>query len=222
MKVLIVEDDAELRSTLEQGLEEEGVRVDVAATYADGILRAALGSHDVIVLDVMLPGGSGVELCRRLRDEGNQTPVLFLTALGAEDDRVAGLESGGDDYLTKPFSFRELLARLRALARRPPELLHTVRRIADMEVDLDARSVSRGGEDIELTAQEWALLEFFVRHEGLVVSRAGITAYVWDDNHDPFTNLLEVLVWRLRRKVDEGHEPKLIHTVRGAGYRFGP
>lgn len=221
MKILIVEDDDELRSALEQGLEEEGVRVDTAATYTDGILRATLGAHDVIVLDVMLPGGSGVELCRRLRGEGNQTPVLFLTALGAEDDRVGGFQSGGDDYLTKPFSFRELLARLRALARRPPELLHTVRRIADLEADLDARSVSRNGRAIELTAQEWALLEFFVRHEGLVVSRADITAYVWDDNHDPFTNLLEVLVWRLRRKVDEGQELKLIHTVRGAGYRFG-
>lgn len=221
MKVLIVEDDAELRSTLQEGLEEDGMRVDVAGTYADGILRAALGAHDVIILDVMLPGGSGVELCRRLRDEGNHTPVLFLTALGAEDDRIDGFQSGGDDYLTKPFSFRELLARLHALARRPPELLHSVRRVADMEVDLDAHSVSRDGSEIELTAQEWALLEFFVRHEGLVVSRAEITAYVWDDNHDPFTNLLEVLVWRLRRKVDEDREPKLIHTVRGAGYRFG-
>jgi len=221
MKVLIVEDDPELSNALEQGLEEEGVRVETAASYADGLLRAALGAHDVIVLDVMLPGGSGRELCRQLREDGNHTPVLFLTALGAEDDRVEGFQSGGDDYLTKPFSFRELVARLRALARRPPELLHTVRRIADLEVDLDARSVSRGGAAIELTAQEWALFEFFVRHEGLVVSRGDITAYVWDDNHDPFTNLLEVLVWRLRRKVDEGQDLKLIHTVRGAGYRFG-
>ncbi len=221
MKVLIVEDDDELRGTLEQGLEEAGIRVDAAATWTDGILRASLGAHDVIVLDVMLPGGSGMEVCRRLRAEGNHTPILFLTALGTEDDRVEGFQSGGDDYLTKPFSFRELLARLRALARRPPELLHAIRRIADLVVDLDARSVSRSDGTIGLTAQEWALLEFFVRHEGLVVSRADITAYVWDDNHDPFTNLLEVLVWRLRRKVDEGHEPKLIHTVRGAGYRFG-
>ena len=222
MKVLIVEDDEELRNTLRDGLEEEGVRVEAAATYRDGILRASLGAHDVIVLDVMLPGGSGTKLCRHLRDEGNATPILFLTALGAEDDRVDGFQAGGDDYLTKPFSFRELMARLRALARRPPELLHTVRKITDLEVDLDTREVKRGGQAISLTAQEWALLEFFVRHEGVVVSRADITAYVWDDNHDPFTNLLEVLVWRLRRKVDEGFEPKLIQTVRGTGYRFGP
>ncbi len=221
MKVLIVEDDDELRAALRDGLAEEGLRVDVAASYREGALRAALGAHDVIVLDVLLPGGTGVELCRHLRDEGNLTPILFLTALGAVDDRIEGFHAGGDDYLTKPFSFRELVARVRALARRPPELLHAVRRIADLEVDLDARTVSRAGEAISLTAQEWALLEFFVRHEGLVVSRADITAYVWDDNHDPFTNLLEVLVWRLRRKVDDGYEPKLIHTLRGAGYRFG-
>lgn len=221
MKVLIVEDDAELRDTLSQGLAEAGLRVDVAADYSDGILSAVPGSHDVIVLDVMLPGGSGVELCRTLRREGIHTPVLFLTALGAEDDRLAGFQSGGDDYLTKPFSLRELLARLRALARRPPHLLHEVRTVEDLEVDLAAKTARRGGEPLELTAQEWTLLEFFVRHEGRVVSRAEITAYVWDDNHDPFTNLLEVLVWRLRKKVDEGRDASLIHTVRGAGYRFG-
>lgn len=222
MKVLIVEDDRELLEAVRSGLEEEGIRVDEAGSFREGSLRAGLGSHDVLVLDVLLPGGTGVELCRRLRAEGNDTPVLFLTALGAEDDRVAGFAAGGDDYLVKPFSFRELVARLRALARRPPDLLPSVRSVADLEVDLEARAASRGGRRIPLTSQEWALLEFFVRHEGHVVSRADITAYVWDDNHDPFTNLLEVLVWRLRKKVDDGFEPKLIHTVRGAGYRFGP
>jgi DNA-binding response OmpR family regulator len=221
MKVLIVEDDDQLLEAVREGLEEEGMRVETATSYREGVLRAGLGAQDVIVLDVMLPGGTGVELCRRLRDEGNETPILFLTALGAEDDRIEGFRSGGDDYLTKPFSFRELVARIRALARRPPELLHAVRRIADLEVDLDAHTASRGGRNLALTAQEWALLEFFVRHEDAVVSRADITAYVWDDNHDPFTNLLEVLVWRLRKKVDGDFEPKLIHTVRGAGYRFG-
>jgi DNA-binding response OmpR family regulator len=221
MKVLFVEDDRELLDVVRDGLEEEGMRVDTASSYHDGMLKAGLGSHDVLVLDVMLPGGTGVELCRRLRAEGNETPVLFLTALGAEDDRVGGFQAGGDDYLTKPFSFRELVARIRALARRPPELLHTVRHVADLEVDLDAHMASRAGAPLSLTAQEWALLEFFVRHEDAVVSRAEITAYVWDDNHDPFTNLLEVLVWRLRKKVDEGFDPPLIHTVRGAGYRFG-
>jgi len=221
MKVLFVEDDDELRAVLREGLEEEGIRVEAVSTFHEGALQAALGTVDVILLDVMLPGGSGVELCRRLRARGDATPILFLTALGAEDDRLAGFAAGGDDYLTKPFSFRELVARLRALARRPPELVHEVRRVADLEVDLDARAATRAGQELSLTAQEWALLEFFVRHEGTVASRAEITAYVWDDNHDPFTNLLEVLVWRLRRKVDEGFDPPLIHTVRGAGYRFG-
>jgi two-component system copper resistance phosphate regulon response regulator CusR len=221
MKVLIVEDDPALAGAVREGLEEEGIRVDVASSFRDGSLKAAPGAHDVIVLDVMLPGGSGVQLCQRLRAEGNDTPVLFLTALGTENDRVDGFDAGGDDYLTKPFSFRELVARLRALARRPPDLLRNVRTIADLEVDLDAHTASRRGAALALTAQEWALLEFFVRHQDKVVSRAEITAYVWDDNHDPFTNLLEVLVWRLRKKVDEGHTPALIHTVRGAGYRFG-
>jgi len=221
MKVLIVEDDEQLRDAVREGLEEEGMRVEEAASYGEGSLRATPGAVDVIILDVMLPGGTGVELCRRLRGEGNQTPILFLTALGAEDDRIEGFRSGGDDYLTKPFSFRELVARIRALARRPPELLHAVRRVADLEVDLNAHSAARAGTELSLTAQEWALLEFFVRHQDTVVSRADITAYVWDDNHDPFTNLLEVLVWRLRKKVDGDFEPKLIHTVRGSGYRFG-
>lgn len=221
MKILIVEDDRELRDAVRGGLIEQGMRVDTAASYSDGILRAELGTHDVIVLDVLLPGGSGVDLCLRIRDAGNDTPVLFLTALDDEDDRIEGFQAGGDDYLTKPFSFRELVARLRALARRPPELLHAVRTVADLDVDLNARTVTRAGHEISLTTQEWALLEFFVRHEGVVSSRAEITAYVWDDNHDPFTNLLEVLVWRLRKKVDDGFATKLIQTIRGAGYRFG-
>jgi DNA-binding response OmpR family regulator len=221
MKVLLVEDDTELLDAVRAGLEEEGIRVDVASTFRDGCLKATPGSHDVIILDVLLPGGTGKQLCRRLRADGNDAPILFLTALGAEDDRVDGFEAGGDDYLTKPFAFRELVARVRALGRRPPERLLGTRTIADLEVDLDARVVTRAGSVLSLTAQEWALLEFFVRHEGKVVSRAEITAYVWDDNHDPFTNLLEVLVWRLRKKVDEGHTPTLIGTVRGTGYRFG-
>jgi len=221
MKVLLVEDDHELLEAVREGLEEQGIRVETATSYREGSLKAGLGCHDVIILDIMLPGGTGTELCARLRNEGNNTPILFLTALGAEDDRVEGFRSGGDDYLTKPFSFRELVARIGALSRRPPELLHAVRRIGDLEVDLDAHMATRSGAPLTLTSQEWALLEFFVRHEDTVVSRADITAYVWDDNHDPFTNLLEVLVWRLRKKVDEAYETKLIHTIRGAGYRFG-
>jgi len=222
MKVLLIEDDPELRAAVRTGLMEEGMRVDTAASFDEGRARVEGGAPDVIVLDVMLPGGDGVELCRRLRAEGNRTPILFLTAIGTEADRLDGFAAGGDDYLTKPFAFRELVARIRALGRRPPDLLPTFQQIADLEVDLGARSARRAGVRLELTAQEWALLECFVRHQGRVVSRAEITAYVWDDNHDPFTNLLEVLIWRLRKKVDEGHATTLIHTMRGAGYRFGP
>jgi two-component system copper resistance phosphate regulon response regulator CusR len=173
------------------------------------------------VLDVMLPGGSGLDLCRELRDREVDTPILMLTARDAVDDRVTGLEVGADDYVTKPFAFRELVARVRALARRRPALVPTLVSVADLEVDLSSRRVRRKGRDIELTAKEFALLEFFVLHRGQVVDRAAITAHVWDDNHDPFTNVLEVLVRRLRRKIDDAFEPKLIQTLRGAGYRFG-
>jgi len=145
----------------------------------------------------------------------------MLTARDAVDDRVAGLDAGADDYLAKPFAFRELLARVRALARRPPTPLPQVVRVADLEVDMASHRVTRGGRAIDLTAKEFALLECFVLHRGAVVDRAAITAHVWDENHDPFTNVLEVLVRRLRRKIDDGFEPKLIQTLRGAGYRFG-
>ena len=222
MRVLVVEDDPELLSSLREGLREQGIRVETAGTFGEGKLRSALGRYDVLVLDVLLPGGSGMELCQAIRARGDATPILFLTALGAENDRVQGLGAGGDDYLTKPFSFRELVARLRALARRPPGLVPRVRTIADLSVDVDRHTAERAGVPIPLTAQEWALLEFFVRNEGRVVDRAAITDYVWDENHDPFSNLLEVLVHRLRKKIDQGRSPRLIHTVRGAGYRFGP
>ena len=221
MRILLVEDDARLLSTLTSGLSEEGFRVERATEAREARLKIALCSYDVIVLDVMLPDGSGLDLCRAFRSRGVATPVLFLTALGTEEDRVEGLSRGGDDYLTKPFSYRELVARVRALGRRPPGWMQEQYLVDDLTVDLARRTVARGGESIELTAQEWALLEFFVRNQNRVVSRSEITAYVWDENHDPFANLLEVLIWRLRRKLDEGFEHKLIHTVRGTGYRFG-
>ena len=221
MRVLLVEDDREQARILAEGLREHGIEVDRAANYSDGLERARRAAHDVMVLDVMLPGGSGFDLCARVRAAGVATPVLMLTARDAVDDRVAGLDAGADDYLPKPYAFRELLARVRALARRRPSLMPRQVRVADLEVDLSSRAVRRGGRAVELTAKEFALLEVFVLHAGEVLDRATITAHVWDENHDPFTNVLEVLVRRLRRKLDDGCEPKLIQTLRGAGYRFG-
>jgi two-component system copper resistance phosphate regulon response regulator CusR len=169
----------------------------------------------------MLPGGNGFDLCRVIRRRGVGAPVLLLTARDTVDDRVRGLDSGADDYLTKPFAFRELVARIRALARRRPTPLPEVATVDDLEVDLRAHRVKRGGKPIELTAKEFALLEILIRHHDQVVDRAAISAAVWDENHDPFTNVLEVLVRRLRRKIDDGFDVKIIHTLRGAGYRLG-
>jgi two-component system copper resistance phosphate regulon response regulator CusR len=221
MRILLVEDDARLLGTLTSGLSEEGFRVEGAVEAREARLKLELCSFDVIVLDVMLPDGNGFDLCRAIRSRGVTTPVLFLTAQGTEEDRVEGLTRGGDDYLSKPFSYRELVARVRALGRRPLGWMREQYTIEDLSVDLASRTVARAGRTVELTSQEWALLEFFVRNQNRVVSRSEITAYVWDENHDPLANLLEVLIWRLRRKLDEGFQPKLIHTVRGSGYRFG-
>lgn len=221
MRVLIVEDDPGLSAIIKTGFAEQGIQVVAVSTYADGLMKALLGSLDVIVLDVMLPGGNGFDLCRELRAREIATPILMLTARDTVDDRVAGLEVGADDYLTKPFAFRELLARIRALGRRRGTPLPETLRAGDLEVDLQAHRVRRAGKAIELTAKEFALLEFFILHKGQVVDRAAITAHVWDENHDPFTNVLEVLVRRLRRKIDDEYPTKLIQTLRGAGYRFG-
>jgi two-component system copper resistance phosphate regulon response regulator CusR len=221
MRVLIVEDDTELAQEIATGLRDVDARVALAGSFDAGYRAARSEEVDVIILDVMLPGGSGFELCRKLRAGGLETPILMLTARDTVNDRVTGLDAGADDYLTKPFAFQELLARVRALARRRPTLAPRIVRVADLEIDLAARRAQRGGRMIELTAKEFALLECFALHPDEVLDRAAITAHVWDDNHDPFTNVLEVLVRRLRRKLDDGFEPKLIHTMRGAGYRLG-
>ncbi|MEO5815083.1 MAG: response regulator transcription factor [Gemmatimonadaceae bacterium] len=220
MRVLVVEDDPGLASVLEDGLTEEGIQVLRAASFDAGRMEAMVGTFTVIVLDVMLPGGTGFDLCRLLRERGVGTPVLMLTARDAVDDRVRGLECGADDYLTKPFAFRELVARIHALARRPPTQIPEVVRIGDLEVDLRAHRARRAGREIELTGKEFALLDVFARHTGQVVDRASITAHVWDDNHDTDSNVVDVLVRRLRQKIDDAHPVKLIHTVRGAGYRL--
>jgi DNA-binding response OmpR family regulator len=222
MRVLLVEDDRSLADIVVSGMREQHLTVVVAVNAREGRERAELGEYDVIVLDVMLPDGSGFELCAWIRERGITTPILMLTARDAVDDRVLGLEAGADDYLIKPFAFRELVARVRALGRRRPAIASAEHDIADLHVDLNSHVVKRKGTSIRLTAKEFALLEFFVTHAGVVVDRASITAHVWDENHDPFTNVLEVLVRRLRRKIDDDFEPKLIHTLRGSGYRFGP
>ena len=221
MRVLLVEDDAELAHEVAMGLRGAGARVEHAGTAREGRRIVEREALDVLILDVMLPGESGFALCKSLREAGVQTPILMLTARDAVDDRVTGLDAGADDYLTKPFALQELIARVRALSRRRPTLSPRLVRIADLEVDLAAHRARRGDRVIELTAKEFALLECFALHPDVVLDRAAITAHVWDDNHDPFTNVLEVLVRRLRRKIDDGFEPKLIHTMRGAGYRIG-
>jgi two-component system copper resistance phosphate regulon response regulator CusR len=221
VRILLVEDDDALATVLASGFAEQGHETVRASSAGEGRERASSGRHDVIILDVMLPGGSGFDLCRELRRGEIATPILMLTARDSVDDRVAGLDAGADDYLAKPFAFRELLARVRALVRRPPTPLPEIVRIADLEVNLTAHRVTRRGQAIDLTAKEFALLECFVLNRGAVVDRAAITAHVWDENHDPFTNVLEVLVRRLRRKIDDDFDVKLIHTLRGAGYRLG-
>ena len=221
MRILLVDDDAELSSVIMDGLREHGVEASCAGNYSEGASRAVLGTFDVIVLDVMLPGGNGFDLCRHIRSRGVATPILMLTARDKVDDRVSGLDVGADDYLTKPFAFREFVARVKALSRRRSALIPREVTVADLTVDLQSRRVTRGGKSIELTSKEFALLEFLALHPEQVLGRAAISAHVWDENHDPFTNVLEVLVKRLRRKIDDEFEQKLVHTIRGAGYRLG-
>jgi two-component system OmpR family response regulator len=221
MRVLIVEDEPKMANLLRRGLSEQGIAVDATDRGEDALWMAGSTPYDAVVLDVMLPGIDGFETCRRLRDERVWTPVLMLTARGEVEDRVAGLDGGADDYLVKPFAFPELLARLRALSRRSTAFQPETAEVADLRVNLRSRAVHRSGVEISLSSREWDLLEFFLRNQDTVLDRASISSYVWDDNHDPASNALEVLVRRLRRKLDEGFSPPLIHTHRGAGYRFG-
>jgi DNA-binding response OmpR family regulator len=221
VKVLLVEDDRRIGSMVREGCREQGIEVILRYDATSGRREAMLSSFDILVLDVLLPDGSGVELCRTLRDRGLTTPILICTARDAVEDRVRGLDAGADDYLLKPFAFPELLARLRALSRRSAAFQPETAEVADLRVDLRSRSVKRGGVEISLSSKEWDLLEFFLRNRDTVLDRASISSYVWDDNHDPASNALEVLVRRLRQKIDEGYSQPLIHTHRGAGYRFG-
>lgn len=218
MRLLVVEDDPRLANLIARGLREQTYAVDVTGNGKDAIVQAAVNSYDAIILDVMLPGADGFAVLKELRSRGMRTPVMMLTARDAVADRITGLDGGADDYLTKPFDFGELLARLRALLRRPESLQPDVLRIGDLEINAHAHAVTRAGVSITLTAKEFALLELLARHARTIVSRADIVAHVWDDNHDPFTNAVEVYVNRLRGKIDKAPWTPMLHTKRGAGY----
>jgi two-component system OmpR family response regulator len=219
MRVLLVEDDATIASFVLKGLREAGFAADHARDGKEGLEMALGQPYDAAVVDLMLPGLSGLELIETLRARGVRTPVLILSARRSVDDRVKGLETGGDDYLTKPFAFAELLARVQALIRRSSGAVQPARLAAgDLELDLLSRQALRAGRAIELRPREFALLEYLLRHAGRVVSKTMIMAHVYDYRFDPRTNVVDVLVHRLREKIDKGFEPKLIHTVRGMGY----
>jgi two-component system, OmpR family, copper resistance phosphate regulon response regulator CusR len=203
---------------LAKGLREEAYAVDVAGDGERALELTFVNDYDLVILDVMLPRKGGFEVCRELRAAGSAVPVLMLTARDAVEDRVEGLDSGADDYLPKPFDFDELLARVRALLRRRPALYPEVITVADLSVDTRARRASRGGRDVELTAKEYALLEYLARRADEVVGRADIAEHVWDESYDPFSKVIDVFIQRLRRKVDEGRDLKLIRTRRGEGY----
>jgi DNA-binding response OmpR family regulator len=223
VRVLVAEDDEVIADFVSQGLREAGYAVDVAATGPDALRQALEGSHDAAVIDVMLPGLDGLSVIEQLRAKKKQTPVLILSARHTVDDRVKGLQAGGDDYLTKPFAFAELLARVQALLRRSAGATEPTRLVVgDLTLDLLSRKVERGGKtasrNIELRPREFALLEYLMRHPGRVLSKTMILSHVWGYSFDPGTNVVDVLVSRLRDQVDEGFDTKMIHTVRGAGY----
>jgi two-component system OmpR family response regulator len=219
MKVLLIEDDQETSAYVARGLREQGHVVDLAATGRDGLFLASDGGHDVLIVDRMLPGLDGIGLVQTLRQTGVKAPVLFLTALGGVGDRVSGLEAGGDDYLVKPFAFAELLARINALARRPPLTdKPTMLRAGDLEMDLLKRTVFRGGKPVELQPREFQLLEFLMRNADRVVTRTMLLESVWDFHFDPKTNIVETHISRLRSKLSQRGGAELIYTIRGAGY----
>jgi two-component system copper resistance phosphate regulon response regulator CusR len=219
MKILIVEDEQKTGDYLKQGLTEFGFSVDLARNGLDGLHLAKLGDYDLLILDVMLPELNGWQVLEALRRQGLQTPVLFLTAKDQVEDRVKGLELGADDYLVKPFAFSELVARVRTLLRRGKNQIESTNlRVADLELDLLKHRVTRNGQRIELTVKEFSLLELFMRLQGEVLTRSLIASQVWDMNFDSDTNVIEVAMRRLRSKIDDHFEPKLIHTLRGMGY----
>lgn len=218
MRILLVEDEPDAARMLAKGLREQTYAVDVARSGNEALYQLHLNTYDLMILDVMLPERDGLAVCRELRAAGLAIPVLMLTARDAVSDRIAGLDSGADDYLTRPFDFHELLARVRALLRRGPMLHPVVLAVGDLQIDTRSHRVERAGRQVELTAKEYALLEYLARRAGEVVTRTEIAEHVWDADFDPFSNLIEVYIQRLRRKLDEREASRMIRTLRGEGY----
>ena len=221
MRILIIEDDTEASAAMSKGLEDAGHETARADDGLAGLNAARDGKFDVLVVDRMMPKLNGVQVVETLRREGDQTPVLFLSALGEVDDRVSGLKAGGDDYLVKPYAFPELIARVEALARRRDTgSVHTVLRVGDLEMDLIGRAVRRAGHEIDLQPREFQLLEFLMRHAGQSITRTMLLEKVWEYHFDPQTNVIDVHISRLRGKIDKGFDKAMLQTVRGAGYRL--
>ena len=220
MRILVVEDDRAIAEAVKEGLEDESYAVDVAYDGQEGYLTASADEYDVIVLDVMMPEMNGYEVCKKLRGEGNQTPILMLTAKDQERDIVEGLDTGADDYLAKPFSFEVLLARIRALLRRPNEKVSEVLRVGDLTLDPALKLVTRAGQTIDLTSKEYAVLEYLMRNVGRVRSKEAIIGHVWDFDADVLPNIVESYIMFLRRKIDKPFGKQLIHTVSGFGYKI--
>ena len=218
VRILLVEDESRVAGFIAKGLREQSYAVDIARDGGEALYQAAVNDYDLVILDVLVPVKDGHTVCRELRASGFRTPILMLTARDAVDDRVCGLDSGADDYLTKPFDFKELLARMRALLRRSSVLRPAVARVADLTLNTASHAVARAGKAVSLTAKEYALLEFLVLNEDRVVGREQIAQHVWDESFDPFSNIIDVYVRRLRGKMDTGFARRLIHTRRGEGY----
>ena len=218
MRLLVVEDEENLRTVIRKRLMKEGYSVDACGDGQEALDYMAVSPYDTVILDIMMPKMSGMEVLKKMRAGGDQTPVLFLTAKDGIEDRVKGLDSGADDYLVKPFAFEELLARIRVMIRRQSDSASDEMTLADLTVDAGKHPVTRGGKAIELSAKEFAVLEYLMRHQGQVLSREQIEQHVWDFDYEGGSNMVDVYIRYLRRKLDEGYEKKLIHTVRGAGY----
>ena len=221
MRVLVIEDEHKINRTVCQALREEAYAVDAAFDGEQGEEMALVNTYDLIVLDLMLPKKSGLALCKGLREQGSTTPILMLTARDSLEDRVQGLDSGADDYVVKPFFMDELLARVRALLRRDTSVKTSKLQLADLLVDTSSHRVVRAGNTIEMTSKEYAMLEYFIRNPDQVLTRTMISEHVWDDEFDSLSNIIDVYIRRLRRKIDEGYQPRLLHTIRGSGYLLG-